>query len=79
MKIQVLGSGCEKCQRLAETVVSLAKELQMEHSFEKVSDISKILAMDVISTPALAIDGKVLFSGQVPAKEEIKSLLQHFS
>ena len=75
MKIQVLGAGCEKCNRLAETVVSLAKELQLEHTFEKVSDISEILAIGVISTPALVIDGKVLFSGQVPSSDEIKRLL----
>jgi len=76
MKIQVLGSGCEKCNRLAETVVSLARELQIKHSFEKVSDISQIIATGVISTPALVIDGEVLFSGQVPSNEEIKKLLQ---
>ena len=76
MKIQVLGSGCEKCNKLAETVVSLARELQMDYTFEKVSDISDIVAIGVISTPALVIDGKVFFSGKVPANEELKAFLQ---
>ena len=76
MKIQVLGAGCEKCNRLAETVVSLASELQIDHTFEKVSDISRIIAIGVISTPALVIDGEILFSGQVPSNEEIKTLFK---
>lgn len=75
MKIQVLGTGCPKCKKLAEAVDTAAKELQLDYELEKVTDINQIMAYGVMMTPALAVDGSVKMVGKVPSIEEIKRLL----
>ncbi|UCD63062.1 MAG: TM0996/MTH895 family glutaredoxin-like protein [Candidatus Zixiibacteriota bacterium] len=74
-KIQVLGPGCPKCNRLAEEVVKAAMELDIKYTFEKVSDMRDIMKFGVMMTPALVIDGEVKFSGKVPSLDELKKML----
>jgi small redox-active disulfide protein 2 len=74
-RIQVLGTGCPKCKKLAENAEAAAKELGLECEVEKVTDIEAIMAFNVMMTPALAIDGNVKVVGKVPSVEEIKELL----
>jgi len=75
MKIQILGTGCPKCKKLAELSEQAAKELNLDYEMEKVTEVSKIVDFGVMSTPALAVDGKVLIAGQIPAYEKVKELL----
>ncbi len=75
MKIQILGTGCPKCKKLAEIMESAAKELGIACEIEKVTDIMKIMDFGVISTPGLAINGKVVLAGQVPSIDEAKRIL----
>lgn len=74
-KIQVLGMGCLKCNRLYANAELAARDLGMDYEMEKVDDINRIADMGVMMTPALAVDGKVLFSSKVPSVEELKALL----
>jgi len=74
-KIQILGTGCPKCRRLAANAEQAAGELGIDYELEKVTDINEITAMGVMLTPALAIDGQVVCSGEVSDVERIKSLL----
>ncbi len=75
MKIQILGTGCPKCKKLAENAEAAAKELGLEHEIEKVTDINEIMKFGIMTTPGLAVDGKVKVAGKVPSVEEIKKLL----
>ena len=75
MKIQVLGTGCPKCKKLAETAEAVARELGLDYELEKVTDINAIMNMGVLMTPALAVEGQVKVSGKVPSTEDIKSYL----
>jgi len=75
MKIQVLGTGCPKCRKLAEHAEAAAKELGLEYEIEKVSHLNEIMKFGVMLTPALAVDGEVKVVGKVPGVEEIKGLL----
>jgi small redox-active disulfide protein 2 len=75
-KIQILGTGCSKCKKLAENAEAAAKELGIEHQIEKVTDITEIMKFGVMMTPALAVDGKVKIVGKVPSPEEIKNILK---
>ena len=75
-KLQVLGTGCAKCQMLAENVAAAAKELGIEHELVKVTAVNEIASFGVMMTPALAVDGKVLFSGKAPSVEELKQILE---
>ena len=75
MKLQVLGTGCPKCKKLAANAEEAAKGLGLDVEIEKVTDIDKIIDFGVMSTPSLAIDGKVVVVGKVPSVEDIKKLL----
>jgi small redox-active disulfide protein 2 len=74
-KLQILGTGCSKCQKLTEHTEAAAKELGLQYELEKVKDIAQIMAFGVMMTPALAVDGVVKVSGKVPSVDEIKKLL----
>ena len=74
-RIQVLGTGCPKCKKLAELADAAAQELGIEYELEKVTDINDIMAFGVMMTPALAVDGQVKVTGKVPSADEIKTLL----
>lgn len=75
MKVQVLGSGCSKCQITARQVQEVALTIGVPIELEKVQDPTAIVAMGVFSTPAIAIDGKVVHSGGVPSREKVRELL----
>ena len=74
-KIQILGTGCPKCRKLAENAEAAAKELNIEHEIEKVADINEMMKFGVMVTPALAIDGQVKSVGKVVSPDEIKAML----
>jgi len=74
-KIQILGTGCPKCKKLAENAEIAAKDLGIEYSLEKVTEISEIVKFGVMMTPALAIDGQVKSVGKVISPDEIKKML----
>jgi small redox-active disulfide protein 2 len=74
-KIQVLGTGCPKCEKLAELAKQAADSMNIEYELEKIKDIQKIVEFGVMMTPALAVDGQVKFSGKIPSVEEIKKVL----
>jgi len=74
-KLQILGTGCPKCKKLAENTETAAKALGIEYSIEKITDIDKIMDFGVMMTPALAVDGVVKVVGKVPDAEAIKALL----
>ncbi|MDG5815904.1 thioredoxin family protein [Chitinispirillales bacterium ANBcel5] len=74
-KIQILGTGCPKCNKLAEVADKAAKESGIEYELIKVSDITEIMSFGVMMTPALAIDGTVVSTGKVPTIDEIKKLI----
>lgn len=76
MKIQILGTGCAKCRKLAETAETAARELGLDYELIKVTGIDDILDFGVMATPGLAVDGKVLSAGRVPTVEQVKMLLQ---
>jgi small redox-active disulfide protein 2 len=74
-KIQVLGTGCAKCKKLAENAEAAARESGIEYELEKVTDINEIMKFGVMMTPALAIDGEVKVVGKVPSPEEIEKII----
>lgn len=74
-KLQILGTGCAKCRKLAENVESAAGAIGIEYTIEKVTDIAQIVSFGVMTTPALAVDGVVKVAGKVPDVESIKAML----
>jgi len=74
-KLQILGTGCPKCQMLSEHAERAARELGLDYELEKVTDIERILAFGVVATPALVVDGEVKVHGHVPSTTRIRELL----
>ena len=73
--IQILGTGCPKCEKLKQNAEEAVKLAGTEAVVEKITDIVKITSFGVMMTPALAIDGQVKAVGKVLSPEEIKKLL----
>jgi small redox-active disulfide protein 2 len=76
VKLEILGTGCPKCKRLAETAEAAAKEMGKSYELVKITDIEKIMQYGVMMTPALLVDGKVKVVGRVPSVREMKDFLQ---
>ena len=75
MKIQILGTGCPKCKKLAENAEAAAQALGIEYEIEKVTDINEIMKAGVMMTPALVVDGDVKSAGKALSADDIKKLL----
>lgn len=75
LTIKVLGSGCENCKRLAWLAERAANHLGIEARVIKVTDYNEIMKYDVLSTPGLVINEKLVASGRVPSEAEITTFL----
>jgi small redox-active disulfide protein 2 len=75
MEIKILGTGCSKCKSLEEIVRKAVKDNKIEATVTKVEDIVEIMKFNIMTTPALVVDGKVVVKGRVPSAEEIKQFL----
>jgi small redox-active disulfide protein 2 len=75
MNIQVLGTGCPKCKALEKLTREVVSESEIAATITKVEDIVEIMKFNVMSTPALVIDGKVVLKGRLPSFNELKELL----
>jgi len=73
--LQILGTGCPKCKKLAEVVEEAAKALGLDYELVKVTNIKEIMGFGVMMTPALAVDGQVKVWGKVPSLDEVKKLI----
>ncbi len=74
-KLHILGTGCAKCNHLAEVTTKASQELALDCEIEKVTDFLRFADFGVMITPALVVDGKLKVSGRVPTIEEMKRLL----
>ena len=73
--IQILGTGCPKCKKLAENAEAAAKALGIDYELVKITDISEIARMGALMTPGLAVDGELRSSGKLLSPEEIQAML----
>ena len=76
MKIEVLGTGCPKCNKLEAVARSAAQGIGVPYEVQHVRDINEIVKRGVMTTPALAIDGKIVVAGRVPSEAELATLMQ---
>ena len=75
--VKILGTGCPKCKQTTSMVEKAVQELGLtDVTIEKVEDIMKIMEYNVMSTPAVVIDGEIKIKGRVPSVNELKELLQ---
>ena len=74
--IQILGTGCARCQKLADEAEKAARAMGIDYRIEKVTDLQKIMTFGVMQTPALAVDGVVKAVGRVPDVQSIQQMLR---
>lgn len=75
MEIKVLGTGCPKCKTLEKITREVVEQSKIDATITKVEDIMEIMKFNVMTTPALVVDGKVVLKGRVPSHEELKDIL----
>ena len=75
MIIEVLGTGCPKCKSLEKAVREVVSQNGIDAGIRKVEDIVEIMKFNVMTTPALVVDGKVVVKGRVPSNDELKQIL----
>ena len=78
MKVEILGSGCKRCEQLYENTVSAVSDIDKPADIEvkKVSDVNYFTKMGVFMTPGLVIDGKVASVGKVLSVEQVKEKIE---
>ena len=76
MKIEILGTGCAKCQKLEELVKDVVKTSGVQADITKVKDIKQIMTYGVMTTPGLVVDGQAKIAGKMPTAEQIKGWIK---
>ena len=76
LSIKILGPGCANCRKLEEIVRQSVATLNVEAQIAKVTDIQEILAYDILKTPGLVINGKLVMSGRVPSPDTVAELIR---
>lgn len=75
MEIKVLGSGCSRCHKALEVVEKVVKEQGVDAQVEYVTDIERVMTYNVMSMPAIVVDGEVRLKGAVPTEADVKKML----
>ena len=75
MNLKIYGSGCAKCNLLAEHAEAAAQALEINYEIEKVTNINEIIDAGVMRTPALAVNDEIVVAGSVPSADKIKKYL----
>lgn len=75
MEIKVLGTGCPKCKRLEQVAREALADMGVTATITKVTEITDIMAYEILATPGLVINEKVVVSGRLPSKAEVSSMI----
>ena len=75
MNIKILGPGCANCTNLEKATREAVADLGIDATFEKVTNYAVMMTYNVMRTPALVVDEKVVLSGRVPTATQVKEIL----
>ena len=75
MEVKVLGPGCDKCKTTFQVIEKVIKENNLDVKLTKVDDIMEMMSYNIMTTPAVVVDGEVKMKGQVPSESDVKRLL----
>lgn len=74
-KIEILGPGCVRCKQTFRVVQHVVEQANLDVEVVKEESIERMMALGLLATPGIAIDGKVVMSGFIPKAEEVRRLL----
>ncbi|MGI6324708.1 MAG: thioredoxin family protein [Bacilli bacterium] len=75
MEIKIFSTGCPTCEEVFNQLAEVIAELELEVKLEKIEDLATIIKHGIMSVPALMINGKIVFMGEHPTKEELRKYL----
>ena len=75
MEVKVLGPGCAKCKKAYQVVEKVIKDNNLDVTLTKLDDLMEMMSYNILSTPAIVVDGEVKIKGRVPSENEVKALL----
>jgi small redox-active disulfide protein 2 len=75
LTVKILGSGCANCKKLEAVARAAAASASLEAEFVKVTDMKAIMAFDLLATPGLVINEKLVSSGRIPTQAEVRQWL----
>lgn len=75
LTIKVLGSGCANCKRVEQIARKVVTNLGVEAEVIKVTDYADIMAYNVLATPGLVVNEKLVSSGRIPSEAEVTTFL----
>ena len=75
MEVKVLGPGCARCKTTFQVIEKVIKENNLDVKLTKVDDIMEMMSYNIMTTPAVVVDGEVKMKGQVPSESDVKRLL----
>jgi small redox-active disulfide protein 2 len=73
MEIKILGVGCANCKRVESVARQVVEEMGVGATITEVTDMDKIVSYDIVTTPGLVINEKVVSSGRIPSKAEVST------
>ena len=76
MKLQILGTGCAKCNDLTAATTAVADRLGLDYELEKITDFMRFADFGVMVTPALVVDGQLKVAGKVPSDADLETMLK---
>jgi small redox-active disulfide protein 2 len=76
VRIEILGVGCPRCDALVQATERVAEQLGLDYELLRITDMLRFADYDVMTPPALVVDGQVKVSGRVPKDEQLKALLR---
>jgi len=76
MKLEILGTGCPKCEKLYRLTMDIVNEEGIDAEVIKITDMNTIIEYGIMLTPAFVKDGKVIFAGKIPSGEEMRRVLR---
>lgn len=76
--LKILGTGCAKCNKLADNTQAAAEELGLDYEMVKVTDMMEIVKLGVIQTPGLIVNDKIAITGKSASQDEVKDILAKF-
>lgn len=74
--VKILGSGCANCRKLEAVAREAAASAGLQAEFVKVTDMKEMLAYDLMSSPGLVVNEKLVCSGRIPTRDEVRGWLQ---
>jgi small redox-active disulfide protein 2 len=75
MKIEILGPGCTRCKETFRVVQHVVEQARFDADVVKNESIERMMALGLLATPGVAVDGKIVVSGRIPKADEVRQLL----